>query len=116
MDNYEKDLIRLRKTKEFLLKEHTELYQNYVRVIANNDLVNAELTESLTALKEHQSQWQIKEQEYIDRANASAAEQLEMAIQIKHLTRELGLYEKGKKKPTRKPATKRKRLNDMGVR
>jgi len=106
MDNYEKDLIRLRKTKEFLLKEHTELYQNYVRVIANNDLVNAELTESLTAFKEHQSQWQIKEQEYIDRANASAAEQLEMAIQIKHLTRELGLYEKGKKKPTRKPATK----------
>ena len=109
MDNYEKDLIRLRKSKEFLIREHHQLYEDYVRVISNYEVVNSELTESLEALKEHQASWQVKEQEYIDRANASAEDQLQMAIQIKHLERELNLYEKGKKKP---PTTRKKKEVD----
>lgn len=98
----------MRKTKEFLLAEHSQLYANYVRVTAQLELKNAELTESIGVLEEKQKEWNAKEQEYIDRANSVAAEQMEMAIQIKHLTRELNLYEKGKKKPPRSTNTRKK--------
>jgi len=101
LDNYEKDLIRLRKAKEFLLAEHNQLYANFVRVTAQLELKNAELTESINLVEQKQKEWNAKEQEYIDRANSVAAEQMALVIQIKHLNRELGLYEKGKKKPPR---------------
>jgi len=101
LDNYEKDLIRLRKAREFLLAEHNQLYADYVKLAAQLEVKNAELTESINLVEQKQKEWNEKEQEYIDRANSVAAEQMEMAIQIKHLNRELGLYEKGKKKPPR---------------
>ena len=102
IENEEKELIRLRDIREFLMREHTDLYGLYVQRVGMLAEKNAELTESYAELVRQNKSWELQDQEYNDRINKMAAEQLEMAIKIKHLERELNLYEKGKKKTPRK--------------
>ena len=102
IEEYEKDLVRLREQKKLLVKDYRELYDTYVMVCGNMAVQSAELTECLSVLEAQRAEWNVIDQEYNDRINGMAAEQMEMAIKIKHLERELNLYEKGKKKPPRK--------------
>jgi septal ring factor EnvC (AmiA/AmiB activator) len=102
IENEEKELIRLRTIREFLMAGYAELYGLYVQRVGMLAEKNAELTESYEELARQQKTWEVQDQEYNDRINKMSAEQLEMAIKIKHLDRELNLHEKGKKKLPRK--------------